>query len=140
MSFDPVTRSISVYATVSDLEDFLGVLPADAERLLKRASELIYAKTFFRAEDAWHEVDEDNPADIYTDNLRDAVCAQVEYWQETGESFAIVAPKQAAEAGKLKVPALPELAPRARDFLQRTGLLYAGADFTYLPGSPSRSV
>jgi len=140
MSFDPITRQISVYATEAELEDFLGTLPADADRLLKRASELVYMETHHRSEDAWHEVDEDNPADLYTENLRDAVCAQIEYWQETGESFAIVAPQQATEAGKLKVPALPQLAPRAKAFLQRTGLLYAGADYSYLPGTPPRSL
>ena len=75
-----------VYATSADLAAYTGTAaPADADRLLLRASQFLDSRVL-RA--CWYAVDD---AGLPTDALvaaafRDAVCAQVQWWGEVGDS------------------------------------------------------
>lgn len=73
------------YATSADLTGWLGSqAPADAERLLERASELLDSiVTASFAVDATSRLPSD--PDVAT-ALRDACCAVVEFWLEVGEA------------------------------------------------------
>jgi len=82
-AFAPVTGR--TYATLSDLATWLGEVPPDnAARLLLTATRRVDLALV----GAWYPVDEDSmptdPAAIAA--LRDAVCAQVAWWVETGDS------------------------------------------------------
>lgn len=117
------------YATTTDLADYLGVdiqdLPADVERLLERASELIDYVTLGRSAQGGN-----------ADALRQAACAQVEMWIDVGEDAAIRGPVQSFSLGRWSVVygiragtnqnTQPELASRARQALALAGLLYRG--------------
>lgn len=118
------------YATTQQLADYLGVelvdLPADASRLLDRASEDIDFQTLNRASDKFAD-----GGAVYVAAIQKATCAQVEYWITDGESVSIGPAlksyrmsKYAAEYADAGGP--PRLAPRARQFLLLTGLLYRG--------------
>jgi len=117
------------YATTADLDAFLGAAgPADADRLLLRASELLDAVVV-----AAFEVDADTELPTDTDiaaALRDAACAQVEQWVEVGEANAIDGLHGTSFAlSGYSGRRAPRLAPRARDILHAAGLL------TYDPGA-----
>jgi hypothetical protein len=117
------------YATVDDLEVWLPAgrfaeLDADdAVRVLRRASEVI--DSFVTA---WFAVDDTTgiPTDETTaDAVRDACCAQVEFWLEVGEEHDVtgLAGRQVS-IGQLSLEALPPvLAPRAARVLGSAGLL-----------------
>lgn len=116
-----------VYATVEELEEYLSAdAPADAERLLKRASQLI--ATYITAP---YRVDDDGmPTDVaLIEELRDAVCAQIEYWMQTGDEADVLTHRDSVSfPGALSVSGKGRrLAPRAADALGRVGLL-VGAD------------
>src|SRR5690606_35417464 len=117
------------YATVQDLADYLGVstadLPADAERLLQRASEEIDYWTLGQA----------TPSEA----TRLAVCAQVEWWLQLRDTlgtdlagldnlrsisldkWSMTFGGGASGGGGMRV-----LAPRARQYLLLAGLLFRG--------------
>ena len=120
-----------VYAIKDDLAEYLGCaveeLPAEAnDRLLKRASELI--KTFTRD----NIMVENAPAEVIAAHLeaaKNATCAQVEYWLEMHESFAIQPDVKNVNSGDVKVEFVStpdQLAKRARSFLNAECLLYRG--------------
>jgi hypothetical protein len=99
--------------------------PADLSRLLERASELIddHCRT------ARYDVDDD---DLPTDEgvaaaLRDATCAQVEFWLAGDEEDDVLGPLKAIKIGSVSAePAEPlVLAPRAARIL-RDAHLYSG--------------
>lgn len=75
-----------VYATTDDYETYTGqTATADTGRLLLRASQFLDSQVL-RA--CWYQVDD---AGLPTDALvaaafRDAVCAQVQWWGELGDS------------------------------------------------------
>lgn len=113
------------YATTADLTTWLGPSrPAltDAERLLLRASERIdsiIVASF--AIDAVTKL----PTDLDTAAaLRDACCATVEFWMETGEENDIdgLAGTQVS-AGGFSGRRAPRNSPRAIDILRGAGLL-----------------
>jgi hypothetical protein len=117
------------YATVDDLEVWLPAgrfaeLDADdAVRVLRRASEVI--DSFVTA---WFAVDDTTgiPTDETTaDAVRDACCAQVEFWLEVGEEHDLTGlAGTSAGVGSLRVDRLPPtLAPRALRALNAAGLL-----------------
>ncbi len=126
------------YATTEQLGSYLSgdqgnpaVVPVDAARLLVRASELIDDYTAA----AWYDVDTDG-APTYQpviDGLRDATCAQVEYWLTADEEDDILGPNQGVSIGGLQeqygagvnrvTPMY--LAPRAARHLRKAGLLNA---------------
>lgn len=109
------------YATVDELAAYLGTdAPADAARLLERASDLIDAHVVTP-----YTVDADG---IPTDPdvkaaCSKAACAVVEAWNETGEANDIdgLAGTQYSLAGYggKRAPALP---PRAKRILRDAGL------------------
>ena len=120
---------MSAYATTHDLADFLFVeestLSTDSERLLQRASELVSSMV---------KRNYDSTVTTHVEAVRNATCAQVEYWQEVGESMDVRGPLQGLIIGKTQyqygagnnriTPSY--LAPRAHRFLMDAGLLYAG--------------
>jgi hypothetical protein len=121
---------VTVYASTSDLEEFVGSsypVPADADRMLRRASELVDARTNGRAFGFWDDPLPE-PLTIQQDAIRRAVCAQVEFWLETGEEYAVVGLEGTGTTiGGLRIDKLPmRLSERARDILLPSGLLYAG--------------
>lgn len=112
------------YATVSDLESFIGgEAPDGVARLLERASEVIDGVV--RA-----PFDVDTTTDLPTDStvaaaLRDATCAQIEFWAEVGEEHDIDGSAgKSMSIGQLNISELPPvLAPRARRALSNAGLM-----------------
>jgi len=117
----------SVYATTTELATYLGItvasLPADATRLLTRASELIKYAVI-------DNIDSTN--DDHTEALQLATCAQIEYWLEMGESISISSGSyKSVGIGSFSVSytgssASQQLAVRSRTYLQDQGLLYRG--------------
>lgn len=119
-----------MYATAAQLAEYTGQpAPADADRLLRRASELIDATVT-----AGYPVDN---AGLPTENtvsvaLRDAVCAQVEHWQNTGgehdgmqgfTSVSIGSATLSTAAGAGRAASRQRVAPRAVDHLRTAGLV-----------------
>lgn len=125
--------AVPQYASLADLTGFLGVdyeVPAqdEADRILTRASEVISHATIGLAAAYWHDISVEDPHDDHTEALRDATCAQVEYWLEVGEEHDIVGLTGLLIAGKLHVSELPgRLAPRARTYLIGAGLYHGRA-------------
>lgn len=120
------------FATTDDLQDYLGVtraLPQDAQRLLERASELIEYVTLNR-------IDSSAPEDVTA--AQKATCAQVEFWLETDESHAVLAPREGSvsQIGSLQVQNPSQLSPRARMILSTAGLLYRGVRPQVRPINP----
>lgn len=102
------------YATVVELEQFLlKPSPKQATRLLERASTLV----------AWYirvpvTVDAQGQPTEYKTVIRDAVCAQVEYWMSAGEQADIV--RWSGQEGE---QAQPPLGPRTARILLNAGLI-----------------
>jgi hypothetical protein len=115
---------VIAYATTAELTAFLAdgndQVP-DAERLLLRASEMLDDKVRFP-----FAIDTQGLPTVarVKDAMRDACCAQVEFWLEVGEEHDIegLGGRQVS-VGHLNVAALPdELARRARRILHTAGL------------------
>lgn len=118
------------YATSPELVTYTGATaPADATRLLARASDLIDDHIVT----AVYNV---NAAGAATDAtviaaLRDATCAQVEFWLAGDEEDDVLGPLQGMSAGGQQQQfgagtnrATPMyLAPRAARYLRRSGLM-----------------
>ena len=119
----------TTYATTADLAEYLGIaeasLPADSQRLLKRASELIKYMCI-------DNIDSTN-AD-HTEVLTLATCAQCEYWISTGEAVSISSGVKSISIGSFSVDYVDsangsntsQLATRARHYLNDQCLLYRG--------------
>jgi hypothetical protein len=112
-----------VYATKDDLALYLALditqLPADVNRLLQRASELIkYA--------CLSNIDTTNINHL--EALKLAVCAQVEYWLQISEGVAIIGSVNGINTGNANITfeQLNTLAPRAIQYLMQQHLLYRG--------------
>lgn len=124
------------HATTEQLGSYLSAdqetpatVPADAARLLVRASELIDDHTAA----AWYDVDaDDQPTDATViAGFRDATCAQVEYWLTADEEDDVLGPTQGASIGGMQqqygsgvnrvTPMY--LAPRAARHLRNAGLM-----------------
>lgn len=111
------------YATTTDLAEYLFVtednLPADAERLLARASELVGSLV---------KRNYDSTVAAHVEAVKQATCAQVEYWLEVGEVFDnnVQSETHSKVSTTWFAGGKSELAPRARRFLLDAGLLYAG--------------
>lgn len=124
------------YATSGQLATFTGsTAPADADRLLTRASELI--DDHIAA--ALYDVDSQGvpTAQPVIDALANATCAQVEFWLTGDEEEDILGPLESASIGGMgqgygstnRVTPM-YLAPRAARLLRNAGLLYAGVGST----------
>lgn len=102
---------MKLYATADELREYISpttTLPADIDRLLQRASELMDFKTFGKASS--------NPS-----AAKEATCAQVEYWLQLDESNDIIGLVKLDNL--TKESRLPILAPRAYRLLLNAGLL-----------------
>lgn len=111
----------AVYATRAELAAFLGVdAPAQAERLLRRASELVEDTVIV----GWEVDDNGQPAEPgVVEAFRNAVCAQVEFWLEVGEEHDVTNQRGTIGVGDLNVSTLPgTLSHRAARHLRRAGL------------------
>jgi hypothetical protein len=99
-----VTETGRTYATTGELATYLGEAPAlDAARLLLRASQLLDADFLIPAV---YDVDDETgmPTDpVVLAGFRDAVCAQVEFWNEVGEETDISGPLQGAQIGSVNL-------------------------------------
>ena len=113
----------AAYATTAELAAWLGTdAPADAERLLRRASELLDATVCVAyAVDAATGLPADSDA---AEALCDAACAQVEQWVEVGEAHDIdgVAGTP-VRIGGLAMQRPGRLSGRALDLLRTAGLM-----------------
>lgn len=123
---------MAAHATAAELTDWLpSSTPEvdDAERLLVRASEVVDATVTVA-----YDVDADTT--LATDEtlagaLRDATCAQVEFWLEVGEEHDVIGlgGTGGGQGGGIRIGALslsqlpPVLAPRAQRILATGGLL-----------------
>lgn len=111
---------MAAYATAEELASYLGrEAPAEAERLLLRASEVIDDHT----RTAIYEVDaEDMPTDDAVKTaFGKATCAQVEFWMASHEEDDILGPVDSVSLGGVTAKGR-ELAPRAARALRDAGL------------------
>lgn len=119
------------YATSSDLAGWLGATPpGDAARLLARASELLDAALI----GVVYPVDDDgNPTrPDHQATFRKAVCAQVEWWIETGDETGAAGQYSSVSIGSVGLVRANSattgrppgrLCPRALDVLRVAGLM-----------------
>lgn len=118
------------YATVEELQQYIGGrynLSVDSQLLLRDASRFLDRVTLGHAFWEWPNdgVVPDPPSDEQS-FIKEAVCAQVEYWLELGEEQSVAPQEGDAQLGQLRVPTPPRLAPKARDALLAAGLMYRG--------------
>lgn len=120
------------YATSVDLEAApWGIVSDDADDLLLQASLLLddIVRTPF-AVDAGTQLPTDP---VVAGALRDAACAQVQFWADVGEDHDVEGlHHRQVSIGHLSMQSLPpELGPRAQRILQLAGLLSpSGIDTT----------
>lgn len=112
----------AAYATAEDLAAWLGKdAPAGADRLLTRASALLDGVAYVS-----FAVDESGlPSDAgVAATLRDAACAQVEFWIEVGEEHDVDGGAGSlVSVGGLSLQRPTRLADRALDALRTGGLM-----------------
>ena len=80
-----------IYATSAEYQTYTGQTPpADIDQQLANASRMLVAEVFRLC---WFEVDEDGyPSNtLVREAFRDAVCAQVAWWGELGDSTGAAA-------------------------------------------------
>jgi hypothetical protein len=112
------------HATAEQLAAYTGQpAPADADRLLQRATETVDRHVLVS-----YDVEAQTGLAVDAAKaaaLRDATCAQVEYWQECAEEDDILGAPAALQVGPLRVDETHTgpLAPRARRHLALAGLL-----------------
>lgn len=90
-----------IYATSADYETYTGqTADDDTERLLARASAMLDGRVFRALR---YRVDDNGlPTDsLVTAAFRDAVCAQVEWWEETGDAL-----EATSRAGMVRIGAV----------------------------------
>ena len=122
------------HATEQDLADWMGedqTVPTNAGRLLERASELVdeVVTVFYRTDAQGDPVD-----DQVADALRDATCAQVEWWAKVGEDPDVDGAIQQVQIGSVQIgygAGSNRIAPavvsrRTLRALRAAGLLYRG--------------
>jgi hypothetical protein len=117
-----------VYATPADLADYAGpdVVGEDSPRLLARASELVDSLLVTAVYDT---TPDGHPLDAHLrEALRDATCALVQWWDETGDPTGAGAQYSDAAIGTLRLKrndnrSAPDIAPAAVRILATAGLL-----------------
>jgi len=76
-----------IYATSADYQSYIGQTPpSDIDARLGRSSRFLESRVFRLC---WYEVDEDGyPSNtVVKAAFADAVCAQVQWWEETGDEL-----------------------------------------------------
>jgi hypothetical protein len=92
---------VTVYATAAELETWTGATaPADAARQLTRASELI-DQALMTASYATDSSGDAVDVEVVS-ALRDATCAQVEFWMASDEQDDVLGPTQGIAVGGLQ--------------------------------------
>lgn len=116
------------YATAEELAAYIGgrySLPMDLELLLRDASRLVDKETLNKAYWEWADPLPDPLTDEQT-AIKEAVCAQVEYWLELGVEQSVAPQPGEVQLGQLKLPRPFRLAAKAADALLSAGLMYRG--------------
>ncbi|HBE80359.1 MAG TPA: hypothetical protein DDW65_21635 [Firmicutes bacterium] len=113
----------SPFITSNEIKTWIGdsvTLATDIDRLILRASELIYRKTRHLT----------NTADTTEETaIKSATCAQIEYWMEIDETTDITGPLGAMKISDFEFNSkFGKLAPRAKEILVDAGLLYKGVN------------
>ncbi|MER8158162.1 hypothetical protein [Streptomyces sp. NPDC094472] len=122
-----------VYATAADFQGYTGQAPpADVDQLLARATAMLEAQVLRMC---WYDVDSDgmptNP--LVLEAIRNAVCAQVQWWGELGDSIGAagvgwgsvgIGSVSLSRSGSASGPASAarEIAPQVADELQSPDL------------------
>ncbi|WP_328846120.1 hypothetical protein [Streptomyces sp. NBC_00258] len=91
------------YATSADYQSYTGQTPpADIEARLGRASRFLDSDVFRLC---WYEVDEDGyPSNaVVRQAFADAVCAQVQWWAETGDELGVAGRWDSVKLGSLSL-------------------------------------
>jgi hypothetical protein len=124
---------MQAYATGEQLADYTGSpQPADAARLLARASELVNDHTVTAVYDT--DTDGNPTGTVVVEAFRKATCAQVEFWLAGDEEDDVLGPLEAQPtgtgnqtygSGTNRVTPM-YLAPRAARHLRAAGLLDGG--------------
>lgn len=115
-----------MHATLAELEAYtFEPAPPDGQRLLQRATEMIDTYVF-----GMYEIDSVTNLPIATkvrEALRDATCAQVEFWLQTGDEADVLSGHSMVSIpGAMTTSgARTRLAPRAKNALSRANLLQA---------------
>lgn len=113
----------TAYATKDDVSLFTGIevndLPNNIESLIQKASDLITNSIVVKIKEEHYTA------------LRQATCAQVEYWLKVGEQSENEQQIQSYSAGSISVTFDPsqrqgKICTRARGYLNKVGLLYRG--------------
>lgn len=92
-----------VYATQTQYETYTGqTAPADITARLTRASRFMESRVFRLC---WYEVDEDGyPTNtLVAEAFADAVCAQVQWWAETGDELGTAGQWDSVKLGSLSL-------------------------------------
>lgn len=108
------------HATVAEVLNYLDeVSNSDVtDRIILRASELVDERTLGNADAADAE---------HIEAVKNAVCAQVEYWLHMDESVDVVGSTAKPSLGSFSMGGtVATLAPRAKRYLFNAGLLYTG--------------
>lgn len=113
---------MQAYATAADLVEWLGLedAPADSDRILLRASEIVefYCLSGYAANAAGDPIDEDEKQ-----WLRDAACAQVEFWGVVSEEHSIAGVTTGSMSANGVTHDMPdEIGPRVLQILDRAGM------------------
>lgn len=127
--------TVQQYATSDDLEAYLAdsgyTVPAEPTRILLRASEVVAEATQWMSERVFFTVDDDHPATANTNALRDATCAQVEFWLEVGEEHDVQNSGGSTTISKVQISRQPpKLGLRAYRHLMQVGLVSAKIGIT----------
>lgn len=102
-------------------------VPADATKLLVKASELIDYATMGWAQRAFDDDSDTDDANAKIAGLADATCDQVEYWLEVGEEHDVVGLRGSLQGGRVQVQRMPGyLGQRTLRTLIRLGIYYGG--------------
>ncbi len=116
------------YVTAEELAEYIGGrydLSVDTGLLLRDASRLVDNVTIHKAFYEWR----DPLPDPLTDEqsmIKEAVCAQIEYWLEIGTEQSVDPQTGPVQIAALSLPDRSRLAPKAREALNSVGLLYRG--------------
>lgn len=118
------------YATKTDLAQYLNVdeatLGPEVDAQLRNASYVIRQATLGKSDqdDLWSRFY--FGAEDLTQEIKDATCAQIEYWRHIGEPMDVMG-NPVINMGSVTInDKMPELAPRAYRILRPTGLLNRG--------------
>ena len=124
---------MATYATAAQLAAYLGLtvetLPAGYSRMIDRASDEIYSAIRRRY---------DSSNALHVEAVKNAACAQVEFYDSISEDVSIGGGVSSFTAGKISMSfsdrlknSFGVLCPRAKQYLNNVGLLYSRVMISY---------